>query len=180
MKSLAGRFLLASKSLLDPNFAQTAVLIVRHDGDGAFGLIVNRPMPVTVGAALGDTIDAAINVDAAIFSGGPCEGPVFVAHSDSAIGGDSPLNDVYITTDREGIEALLIAQSGPIKVFGTHSGWSPSQLETELAEGSWVVCDATASQVFSTDPNLWSTLFSRALVSRYIPPDRIPDDPSVN
>ena len=180
MKSLAGKFLLASKALIDPNFARTAVLIVRHDDDGAFGLIVNRPMPLTVGAALGDTIDAAVNVDAAIFSGGPCEGPVFVAHGDPGIGGDSPVDNVFITTDREAIETLLVAQSSPLKVFGTYSGWSPSQLESELDEGSWLVCDATAGHVFSVDPNLWSALFSRAHLSKYVPPDRIPDDPSVN
>ncbi|MDB5328274.1 MAG: hypothetical protein JWM57_3843, partial [Phycisphaerales bacterium] len=158
MASLAGKFLLASKTLLDPNFARAAVLIVRHDEDGAFGLIVNRPMEITVGNALGDTIEAAKDNDAAIFSGGPCEGPVFVAHADAAIGGDSPLGDVFITTDREAIEALLFSNATPLKVFGTYSGWSPSQLEGELEEGSWVVCDATAGQVFSEDQNLWSTL----------------------
>ena len=180
MASLAGKFLLASKTLLDPNFARAAVLIVRHDEDGAFGLIVNRPMEITVGTALGGTIDAANNIEAPIYSGGPCEGPVFVAHADSSVGGESPVNNVFITTDREAIEGLLISDASPLKVFGTYSGWSPDQLENELEEGSWVVCEATAGQVFSSEDNLWSTLFSRAHLSKYVPPDRIPDDPSVN
>lgn len=180
MKSLTGKFLLASKDLLDPNFARTAVLIVRHDEEGGFGLIVNRPTPVTVGKALGDAIDAAEASNHAIYSGGPCEGPVFVAHADPAIGGESPLPDVYITTDREAIETLLMANATPLKVFATYSGWSPSQLESELEEGSWAVCDASAAQVFTEDKNLWTHLFSRIHLSKYLPPDRIPDDPSVN
>lgn len=180
MQSLAGKFLLASKTLLDPNFAQTAVLIVRHDDDGAFGLVVNRPLPVTVSAALSDTIDAAAAIDASVYSGGPCEGPVFVLHGDPAIGGDSPVAGVFVTTDRDAIEALMVAGSEPLKVFGTYSGWSPSQLEGELEEGSWLVCDASAEHVFSTDKQLWTHLTSRTQLSKYIDPDRIPDDPSVN
>ena len=180
MKSLTGKFLLASRELLDPNFARSAVLIVRHDAEGAFGLIVNKPMPVSVKAALGSTIDAAATVDAAVYSGGPCDGPVFVLHSDEAVGGESPVAGVYCTTDRDAIEALLVAATTPIKIFGSYSGWSPDQLEGELEEGSWVVCDAMASHVFSADPNLWQHLTSRANVSKYVRPDRIPDDPSVN
>jgi putative transcriptional regulator len=180
MTSLTGKFLLASKELLDPNFARSAVLIVRHDDEGAFGLIVNRPTPVSVGKALGESIDAALTNTRAIYAGGPCEGPVFVAHADEAIGGESPLPNLFITTDRDAIETLLMANANPLKVFATYSGWSPNQLESELQEGSWLVCDASAAQVFADDQNLWSTLFSRVHLSKYLPPDRIPDDPTVN
>lgn len=180
MQPLTGKFLLASRDLLDPNFVRSAVLIVRHDAEGAFGLIVNRPTNLTVAAALGETIETAAANDASIFSGGPCRGPVFVLHADPAIGGESPLDGVYVTTEREAIETLMAAQASPLKVFGTHSGWAPDQLEGELAEGSWLVCDAKAGEVFSPDVELWSRLFSKAQLSKYIRPDRIPDDPRVN
>ena len=180
MTALTGKFLLASRDLLDPNFARAAVLVVRHDEEGAFGLIVNRPMNLTVAAALGDAIQAAGSSDATVFSGGPCQGPVFVLHADPAIGGESPLDGVFVTTDREAIETLMLAQSSPLKVFGTYSGWSPQQLEGELAEGSWLVCDVRPGDVFSPDVELWSRLFSRTQLSKYIRPDQIPDDPSVN
>ena len=180
MKSLTGKFLLASRTLLDPNFARSAVLIVRHDADGAFGLIVNKPLPISVKAALGSAIDAAATVDAAVYSGGPCDGPVFVLHGDDTVGGESPVSGVFCTTDRDAIEALLVAATHPLKVFGSYSGWSPDQLEGELEEGSWLVSDATAAQVFSADPKLWQHLSSLANVSKYVRPDRIPDDPSVN
>lgn len=49
MKSLSGTFLVASPHLPDPNFFRTVVLIIRHDDEGAFGVVINRPLPSTVG-----------------------------------------------------------------------------------------------------------------------------------
>jgi putative transcriptional regulator len=44
MQSLAGKLLIASKTLMDPNFVQTVILIVQHDDNGALGLVLNRPL----------------------------------------------------------------------------------------------------------------------------------------
>src|SRR5205807_7194741 len=59
MTSLAGSFLVARPILQDPNFAQTVVLILRHNGEGAFGLVINRPAE-------------AEGVPFPVFVGGPC------------------------------------------------------------------------------------------------------------
>lgn len=179
-QSLTGKFLLASNSLLDPNFLRTVVLVVRHDEDGAFGLVVNRPMTVTVAAALAPLIEEANHIDAPVYFGGPCQGPVFVLHTDVGIGGESPLEGVYVTTDREAIEALLVAGSEPIKFFASYSGWSKGQLESELAENSWLVCDAGIGEIFAVGDNLWSRLHTQINLSKYVRPELIPDDPTVN
>lgn len=180
LKSLVGKFLLSSNTLLDPNFLRTVVLIVRHDEEGAFGLVVNRPMTITVATALASVIEEANNVDAPVYFGGPCQGPVFVLHGDPAIGGESPVDGVFVTTDREAIEALLIAGSEPIKFFASYSGWSQGQLEGELAENSWIICDAGIGEIFATSDTLWSRLHTQVNLSKYVNPDMIPDDPSVN
>src|SRR4051812_20243304 len=60
--SLAGSFLIARSVLQDPNFAQTVVLILAHNDEGAFGLVVNRPVE-------------SPNLPFPAFSGGPCESP---------------------------------------------------------------------------------------------------------
>jgi putative transcriptional regulator len=60
-ESLAGQLLLASPTLQDPNFARTVVLIGMHSDEGAMGVVLNRPSPVTVGEAvpqLGDVVGA--------------------------------------------------------------------------------------------------------------------------
>lgn len=178
--TLTGKFLLATTKLGDPNFARTVILVIRHDQQGAFGFVVNRPTDLSVADALGGILDDAAQIESPVYFGGPCTGPLFVLHRDSAIGGENPVPGVHLTTDREAIEALLVAQTGPAKFFGTYSGWSPEQLEGELAEGSWAVCDATADDVFSQDERLWSRLHARINLSKYIAPDRIPDDPSLN
>ncbi len=180
MESYVGKFLIAAPPLLDPNFVRSIVLIVRHDQDGAFGLIVNKPMSVTIGTALGEAIESARDVELPVYVGGPCQGPVFVLHGDPTVGGDEPVGGVFVTTDREAIEQLLRAEAEPFKLFASYSGWAAGQLEGELKEGSWSLLDATAEEVFGVDEHLWPRLHTRVNLSKYVDPDRIPDDPTVN
>lgn len=181
MESLAGKFLIAGPTLLDPNFVRSVVLIVRHDDEGAFGLVVNRPIPnVTIGAALGETMPTAAENGEPIYAGGPCQGVAFILHTDPTIGGEEASDGVYATTDREAIESLLQNQIEPFKLFASYSGWGAGQLESELTEGSWVVCPSSQPEIFSIDPHLWSRLHARAQLSKFVPIERIPDDPHVN
>ena len=180
LATLTGKFLLATAKLVDPNFARTVILVIRHDSQGAFGFVVNRPTDLTVADALGGVIDDASQIESPVYFGGPCQGPLFVLHRDPAIGGENPVPGVHLTTDRDAIEALLVARAEPAKYFGTYSGWSPDQLEGELAEGTWLLCDATADDVFSEDAKLWSRLSARVNLAKYLPPELIPDDPSLN
>ncbi|MBC7783753.1 MAG: YqgE/AlgH family protein [Burkholderiales bacterium] len=180
MESLVGKFLLAGPALLDPNFVRTVVLVIRHDDDGAFGLVINRPTKISIADAMGAEMDAAATVGDPIYFGGPCQGPVFILHTESSVGGDEAVPGVFTTTDREAIESLLQTQSEPLKIFASYSGWGAGQLENELEEGGWLICEASLEEVFAVDPNHWSRLFTRINISRFVSPDRIPDDPSVN
>jgi putative transcriptional regulator len=57
MSSLAGQLLLASRRLADPNFYRTVILMVQHGEDGALGLILNRPLEMTVKQACDDSLE---------------------------------------------------------------------------------------------------------------------------
>ena len=73
--STAGRLLVAAPPLNDPNFERSVVLILTHDGDGAFGLVISRPTEVdSVGieAALDDWI-AHTSAPSVFFEGGPVQ-----------------------------------------------------------------------------------------------------------
>ena len=48
MNSLRGQFLIASPHLPDSNFYRSVVLMIQHDDEGAFGVILNRPTENTV------------------------------------------------------------------------------------------------------------------------------------
>jgi len=80
-ENLAGFFLVSEIALGDPNFRNTVVLMITHDDNGAFGLVVNRPSPFT----LGDLVDGLDGTPAAsipVFVGGPVQQEVlFVLHS---------------------------------------------------------------------------------------------------
>ena len=79
--NLRGKFLLASPTLEEPHFTRTIVLIVRHDEDGAMGIVVNRPLGVSLDEACGDEVEAAQGVDLPLFLGGPCSGPLIAVHN---------------------------------------------------------------------------------------------------
>src|SRR5437016_5300419 len=65
MQSLAGSFLVARPILQDGHFKHSVVLILQHDNDGAYGLVVNRPLK-------------SDELPFPIFAGGPCTAPGLV------------------------------------------------------------------------------------------------------
>src|SRR4029079_1100478 len=70
--SLRGRLLVATPMLLDPNFVRTVVLMLEHNEDGAVGVVLNRPSPLTAAEALtaGESVCAE---PAVVFVGGPVQ-----------------------------------------------------------------------------------------------------------
>ncbi len=154
MTTLAGSFLVARPVLDDPNFVQTVVLIMQHNTEGAFGLIVNRPIEVE-------------DYNVPIFLGGPCEMPgMFLLHgyeewfavSDNPRGQVAP--GVFL-----GDEAIMTrlrdnADEYPrFRVFTGYSGWGPDQLEREIASGAWAVVPASGERLFGPPiEELWRRL----------------------
>ena len=93
MNSLRGLMLLATPSLRDPNFERRVVLMVRHDDDGAIGLVINHPLvpEVTVADALGENYESAASIRAPLHRGGPCEGPMMILSTKSGSRSDEVL-----------------------------------------------------------------------------------------
>src|SRR5438309_4081901 len=101
MASLKGKLLIASPRLADPNFRRTVVLMLRDDPDeGALGIVLNRPMAVSVKEACEDALDTTCNVDGPLHQGGPCEGPLMVLYGQSADDEDEVAPGVYFTTEK--------------------------------------------------------------------------------
>ena len=183
LTTLRGKFLLAGGNLIEPNFARTVILIVRHDADGALGLVVNRPLGVTLDEACGPGVEAARGVGVPLFHGGPCgspdgdsnsSGPLMAIHGmpelarndsgdDSGDEESEPWSEpvgpgVWFTTRTEALVELMgrvreslgaADASVGVKFAAGYAGWGSGQLESELAEGSWQVCDAPPADVFA-------------------------------
>jgi putative transcriptional regulator len=154
-ESLRGKLILASPTLIDPNFARTVVLIAEHTEEGAMGLVLNRPADSTVSDAVPDL--------------------AWLTDDDARI--DDELG--FIGTDADDPEAL----EGAIRrarVYAGHAGWGPGQLEEELAEEAWIVEPPRREEVFAEDADgLWAAVLRRK-GREYALLATMPLDPSLN
>ncbi|RLS55438.1 MAG: YqgE/AlgH family protein, partial [Planctomycetota bacterium] len=77
---LASHLIVAKESLDDRNFSRTVVLLIQHDDDGTFGVVLNRMLPVgleTIWEQLSETTSV---IDRPVHAGGPVEGPLMCLH----------------------------------------------------------------------------------------------------
>ncbi len=176
MESLAGKLLVASRRLGDPNFTRSVVLLIHHDSRGALGLVLNRAgaerLEVTHDG------DDGRRGEVVVMTGGPLEGPLTALHTDPENSEREVIPGVHFAAGSPHLDTLLAAARRPLRVFRGYSGWGGGQLEKELAAGAWTVADASADLVFGDDPDLWrrasrlafDALLARALGVRHVPP----------
>lgn len=156
MKSLAGSFLVARSILRDPNFAQSVVLLLQHGTEGAFGLVVNRPVDLE-------------GLPVPLYLGGPCksDGLLMVhGYEDwTQLSADNPVKEIapgiYLGDSScvNKVSELPEGADNRYRMYTGYSGWGPDQLERELAEGAWMVIPATGELLFDTPTDeLWDKL----------------------
>lgn len=152
---LTGHFLIAMPAMADKNFARTLTLVCEHNEQGALGVIVNRPIDMSL-EDLFERID--MSLESPRFQGQPVYfgGPVqtdrgFVLHrpagewqSTLAVG-----DQIGLTTSKDILEALARG-TGPEQFFITlgYAGWAPGQLEHEIAQNAWLNVPADLSVMF--------------------------------
>lgn len=198
MESIQGFALVASPYLTDPNFMRSVVYILRHDEDGALGLVLNRPLEKRVGKLLGELSEIEIDNTAPVYYGGPVDGPLVMLqklsvqdanqYSDCVqeIHGDGMMaTGLCVASDQERILAVCGSDACPntYRVFDGYSGWSAGQLEHELQSGGWLVWDVSPDQVFFDPDEIWKLAIrqiGRDILSGGIDPSKIPEDPAYN
>lgn len=156
----AGKLLVASRDLGDPHFAQTVVLLVRQDAQGAVGLILNRRTSVPLSRVLKD-LKAAKDRSDPVYLGGPLEPPNVFAllKSPSKIeGAEAVFGGVYLISAKNLFEQTISTRPDPavFHVYLGYAGWTNEQLRREVELGAWFIFPATACTVFNSDPDsLW-------------------------
>jgi putative transcriptional regulator len=182
-ESLAGRLLVASPILGDPNFARSVVLVLDHDDDGALGVVINRPTPLAVGDVL-PRWGELTSGPPVVFQGGPVSLDSALALA-AVPGEEEPLGWQRVVgalglVDLEAPPELLAPEMAALRVFAGYAGWGGGQLEEEIGQGAWYVVEAEPADVFSDRPQvLWRAVLRRqrgdvAFLSTY------PEDPSRN
>ncbi|MFC7550228.1 YqgE/AlgH family protein [Plantactinospora sp. GCM10030261] len=180
MESMTGQLLVATPTLKDPNFDRTVVLLVAHEPGGALGVVLNRATEVPVADVLGDWGQLA-GEPAVLFEGGPVqpESAICLARMRTAgqrVKGFNRISGAVGTVDLSVDPERLRPSITGIRVFAGYSGWSPGQVEEEIARGSWFVLDALPGDPFVDRPDdLWPMVLRRqggimAAVAHF-PPD---------
>ena len=159
-----GKFLIASRQLVEPTFARRVVLLLDHDAQGGIGLIVNRPTGVPLTRVV-PGLEGLPGRDEPIRSGGPVERNrlFLLMRADSRPPGTEPiLEDTFGSSTLDPLRALLAsgeAESVHFAVYAGYAGWAPGQLEAEIERGDWHVAAGRSEHVFDTDPaEVWLRL----------------------
>jgi putative transcriptional regulator len=158
-----GRILVADRYLEDPNFAETVILIVRYNKDGAMGLILNRKTDVPISRVLKPLKEAAGHEDP-VFLGGPVEETGVLGllrTAEQQDGAKKVSSGVYLLSSKDLIQKTLAGTATPnaFRVYLGYAGWGPGQLESEVGVGAWRSLTGNAEKIFDRDPDtLWTRL----------------------
>ena len=155
--NLANHFLIAMPSMNDPIFGGAVVYICEHNDKGVLGVVINKPTDMTMDV-LFDRIDLKVAdglraaLDEPIMFGGPVQDDRgFVLHSPGGRYSSSlaVTDDVAFTTSIDVLEAVANG-SGPRRMLVSigYAGWSPGQLEEEIARNGWLTVGADARVLF--------------------------------
>lgn len=175
----AGRLLVATPGLRDPNFARSVVLLLEHDRDGTLGIVLNRPLEVTIVEVLPDWT-GEVSAPERLFDGGPVSSEAALAvgllthpapdgadedteaHEDGGLVGWRTMFGRVGLVDLDAPAPLLDGALSGLRIFAGYAGWSPAQLEVEIDSGAWVVVDAEDDDLTTRTPGtLWSQVLRR-------------------
>lgn len=160
--SYKNHFLIAAPNMKDPTFEGTVVYICEHTKSGAMGIVINRPIHLSVESLLErigiENKNPALK-DCYLYDGGPVQVERgFVLHTaNKKYHSTMQVTDrIYLSTSRDVLEAVAIGEDAPEKFLLSlgYSGWSEGQLEAELAVSGWLIAPADESIIFDTPENL--------------------------
>jgi putative transcriptional regulator len=183
MKSLQGQFLIASPHLADPNFYKSVVLMIKHDDEGAMGLILNRPTDNTITEVWKMVAEEEIECPRPIFWGGPVSGPLVALHRVKSAAEADVLPGVHFAAHKEKLQKILNQTSKPYRFFTGYAGWAGGQLDGELQVGGWLSAKAKKDLIFYEGEDLWEKLvrtIGEGILGDAIKTRHVPENPSLN
>ena len=159
-----GKFLIASRQLVEPTFARRVVLLLEHGSQGGIGLIVNRPTGVPLTRVV-PGLEGLRGRDERVRSGGPVERNrlfMLMRADGRPPGTEQILPDTFGSSSLDPLRALIAsgeAESAHFVVYAGYAGWAPGQLEAEIERGDWHVAAGRSEYVFDIDPaEVWPRL----------------------
>ncbi len=156
---LIGRLLVAMPGIEDPRFERAVLYLCAHDEEQAMGLAVNRPVEGLTVFELLARLGVKSRIQAPsdlVLLGGPLERERgFVLHTDDFTSPDSTLpvaDGLGLTATRDVLDAMASANRPRKAILALgYAGWGPGQLEQELRDNVWLICDADEDLLFDED-----------------------------
>jgi putative transcriptional regulator len=164
--NLTHHFLIAMPGMADESFAKSVVYLCEHSARGALGLVINKPSDIDL-RHLFDKVELPLGradlAQVPVFQGGPVQTERGFMLHEAVLGEGAESNEpVYastmtipggleMTTSKDVLEALSTG-AGPRKILVSlgYSAWGEGQLESELAENSWLTVGADPAVIFDT------------------------------
>ncbi len=152
--------------LLDPNFAETVVLLLDADENGALGVVLNRPSTIPVAEVL-EPWAGVVAEPGVLFQGGPVstEGALAVGQlrsaDDAPVGFREVAEDLGVVDLDTPVELVDGSLTG-LRIYAGYAGWGAGQLESEVEEGSWYVVPSLPPDFFRGDTQgMWRDVMRR-------------------
>lgn len=183
LKSLQGQLLLDSGQLGGSFFQRTVVLICHHNPEGAFGLVLNRPLGKSAGDLIIANLPETIKTTP-LFIGGPVQtSALSYLHTDHFLPEADVMPNLALGHSLDELIEIGEKFSPTVKVrmFAGYAGWSPGQLEGEMKRKSWLTHPAGMEHVFEIPPEqLWQKILTEkgGLNNRLL--SQMPEDLSWN
>lgn len=182
IKPERGRLLISEPFLPDPNFERTVVLLCEHNDEGSFGFVLNKPSILKVSEVMEDLTE----MENLVYVGGPVQQDTlhFIHRNASLENAVEIVEKIYWGGAFESLMILLESKqinSVDIRFFLGYSGWGPGQLDAELDQDSWIVCDYVTDQLlFDTGPDVMWRKALENMGGRFSMYSNYPVDPRLN
>lgn len=134
------------------------------------GVVLNQRLPISAAEqweALGELVEVG---DHRAHLGGPLPGSITVLHDVKNDRTNTPQGRIYVLQKQEQLEKLLklLDDNESFQFFVGHAGWSRGQLESEIADGSWLSIPASPDFVFYNEQNdMWALAMREAGMAFY-------------
>lgn len=177
-----GKVLLSEPFLLDNYFKRSIVLITEYNEEGTIGFVLNKPVNVKIN----EVIENFPKIEAEVALGGPVS--TNTLHYIHTLGDIIPnsvpvLGNISWGGDFDVVERLIASSNindGQIRFFLGYSGWSPDQLEEELADNAWIVGDITPEEIMMPlNKHFWNKTLKR-MGKKYEMWSNFPENPEMN
>jgi putative transcriptional regulator len=177
-----GNILIAEPFLSGSYFNRSIIILASCTNEGAVGFILNKKVDFPVEDLIVDFPD----FDSEIYIGGPVgTDSIYYIHTlGSLIPGSIPIKDsLYWGGDFETLKTQIklgLADHSQVRFFLGYSGWEAGQLEEEINENSWLVANASDSDLMNIDENEMWVKSVRAMGGKYTMWENFPENPSLN